>query len=119
MVSTYGWRNYAPPSVYKFLAHAVIVQSMVIHLTAHCSGLPAEAFKESRISHNDLFQFSPRRRALRSAILAAHLSRPGEHLLFNCFGAEYLATASNVVTLDWLRTGRVRDNLEKTFGIKL
>jgi hypothetical protein len=95
------------------------VQGVLIHLSAHCGGLPAGAFRESRVSTNDLFQFSPRRRALKAAILAAHLSRRGEELLFNCFGPEYVAATSTLLTLDWLRGGRVRDNLERAFGVRL
>lgn len=119
VVSTYGWRRYAPPGEYEFLTHAVIVQSVLIHLNAHCAGLPAGAFRESRVSANDLFEFSPRRHALKAAILAAHLNRRGQLLLFNCFGPQYVAVAGDVLTLDWLRTGRVRDNLERAFGVKI
>lgn len=119
VVSTYGWRQYAPPGDYEFLTYAIIVQSVLIHLNAHCAGLPAGAFRESRISVNDLFQFSPRRNAMKAVILAAHLDPRGELLLFNCFGPEYVAAAGNVLTLDWLRTGRVHDNLERVFRVKV
>lgn len=119
VVSTHTWRQYAPPGEYEFLAHAVIVQSVVIHLNAHCSGLPAGSFRESRVSVNDLFQFTPRRHAMKAAILAAHLDRRGELLLFNCFGPEYVSVAGNLLSLDWLRTGRVRDNLERAFRLKV
>lgn len=86
---------------------------------AHCSGLPAGAFRESRISANELFQFSPRRHAMKAAILAAHLTPRSELLLFNCFGPRYVAVAGHVLSLEWLRTGRVRDNLERVFGVKV
>jgi hypothetical protein len=119
VVSTHAWKQYAPPGEYEFLAHAVIVQSVVIHLNAHCAGLPVGAFRESRVSVNDLFQFTPRRHAMKAAILAAHLDRRGELLLFNCFGPEYVSVASNLLSLDWLRSGRVRDNLERAFRIKI
>ncbi len=119
VVSTGDWRGYTPPSEYEFLAYAVIVQSVVLHLTVHCAGLPQDAFQESRVSTNDLFQFSPRRQAMKAAILAAHLNRRGEELLFNCFGAEYVAAAGNLLSLEWLRAGRVLDNLERTFGVRI
>ena len=118
-MSTYAWRQYAPPGEYEFLTYAIIVQSVLIHLNTHCSGLPAGAFRESRISANDLFQFSPRRRAMKAAILAAHLTPRNELLLFNCFGPQYVAVTGNVLSLEWLRTGRVRDNLERVFGVKV
>jgi hypothetical protein len=119
VVSTHAWRQYAPPSEYEFITHAVIVQSVVIHLNAHCTGLPVGAFRESRVSVNDLFQFTPRRHAMKAAILAAHLDRRGELLLFNCFGPEYVSVVTNLLALDWLRGGRVRENLERAFRVKI
>ncbi len=119
VVSTHAWRQYAPPSEYEFITHAVIVQSVVIHLNAHCTGLPAGAFRESRVSVNDLFQFTPRRHAMKAAILAAHLDRRGELLLFNCFGPEYVSVVTDLLALDWLRAGRVRENLERAFRVKI
>ena len=118
VVSTFGWDDFAPPSVYEYLTYSIIVQSMVIHLNAHCKGLPKDAFKESRISHGDLFQFSPDRREIKAAILASHLNKQGEELLFNCFGAEYTSICSNLLTLEWLRSKRVTENLEKCFRVK-
>jgi len=92
---------------------------MMIHLNGNCSGLPTGAFQVSRLSYGDLFEFTPRRNQLKAAILAAHLSPKGQELLANCFGLEYMNTCNRLLSLDWLQTGRVRDNLEKNFGIKL
>ncbi len=39
VISTYGWKDFAPPSAYEFLSYSTIVQSIVIHLNAHASGL--------------------------------------------------------------------------------
>ncbi|MHC4270109.1 MAG: hypothetical protein ACYSTS_16820 [Planctomycetota bacterium] len=118
VISTYGWKEYAPPSVYEFLTHSIIVQSIMIHLNAHCKGLPKNSFKESRIAYGDLFQFSPRRQAMKSMILAAHLNRKGEELLFNCFGMEYMSICSQLLTLDWFHSQKVTENLEKCFNVK-
>jgi len=119
VVSTYGWRQYAPPGDYEFLVYAIIVQSVRIHLNAHCTGLPAATFRESRVSVNNLFEFSGRRTAMKAVILAAHLNRRVELLSFNCFGPEYAPVAGNALTLDWLCTGRVHDNLDRVFRVKL
>jgi hypothetical protein len=119
VISTYGWKELAPPSVYEFLAHAVIVQSVLIHLNYSGGGLPRNAFRESRVSSNDLFQFTPRRFAMKAAILAARLSPRGEELLFNAFGAEYLGLCSELLRLDWLHSKRVEDNLRNVFGVTL
>lgn len=119
VISTYRWQNYQPPSVYEFLVYSVIVQSLVIHLNEHCKGLPEGAFHEERIAYGDLFQFSPKRREMKSVILASHLSPAGEELLFNCFGPEYLSTASKLLTLDWLHSPKVTQNLAKSFKVQL
>jgi hypothetical protein len=118
VISTHNWdRLYAPPSVYEFLAHAVVVQSILIHLSAHCGGLPEGAFAFGRVAYGDLFQFSPRRSAMKAQVLAGHLSRDGEQLLLNCFGAQYLSVATEMLMLEWLYSDRVVDNLERSFGI--
>jgi hypothetical protein len=91
----------------------------MIHLNSNCGGLPAGAFQESRLSYGDLFEFTPRRNEMKAAILAAHLSPRGQELLANCFGLEYMNTCNRLLSLDWLHSGRVHDNLEKNFGIKL
>jgi len=116
-VSTYSWQEYAPPSIYDFLAYSVLVQSILIHLNTHCTGLPAAAFRESRVAYGDLFQFTPRRTALKAAILAAHLSPGGEELLLNCFGGDYMARVGALLSLDWLHSGAVPTNLRKAFRV--
>jgi hypothetical protein len=118
VISTYNWGHYAPPSVYEFLIYSIVVQSLVIHLNEHC-GLPRGAFHEDRVAYGDLFQFSPRRREMKSVVLASHLSPAGEELLFNCFGPEYLSTSSKLLTLDWLHSPKITQNLDKSFGVKL
>ena len=117
VISTFGWKK--PPSVYEFLTYATVIQSILIHLDAHCKGIPENAYKESRIAHGGLFQFSPRRQAIKPAILAAHLNRKGEELLLNCFGVEYMSICSKLLTLDWIYSKKVTENLEKSFGTKL
>jgi hypothetical protein len=119
VISTHRWQDLQPPSVYEFLVYSVTVQSLVIHLNEHCKGLPQGAFHESRIAYGDLFQFSPKRREMKSVILASHLSPAGEELLFNCFGPGYLSTASKLLTLDWLHSPKVTQNLAKSFDVGL
>lgn len=119
VLTTQGWADHAPPGVYEYLAHGVVVQSLLIHLNAHCRGLPSGAYEPSRAAHGDLFQFSPRRQAMKAEIMAAHLSPDGEELLLNCFGVDYMTTASSLLTLDWMHTKRVEDNLRRAFGVTL
>jgi len=119
VISAGQWKNYEPPSTYEYLAYSLIVQSTMIHLNRNCSGLPVGAFQQSRLSYGDLFEFIPRRNQMKAAILAAHLNPRGQELIANCFGLEYMNTFDHLLSLDWLRSGRVRDNLERTFKIKL
>jgi hypothetical protein len=56
---------------------------------------------------------------MKAAILAARLSPPGEELLFNSFGAEYLGVCSELLRLDWLHTNKVEGNLRSVFGVAL
>lgn len=119
VISASQWKPYEPPSMYVYLTYSLIVQSTLIHLNSSCSGLPAGSFQPSRLSYDDLFEFTPRRNQMKAAILAAHLSPKGQELLSNCFGLEYMNTCNRLLSLDWLHSGRVHDNLEQNFGIKL
>lgn len=119
VISAGQWKAFEPPSTYEYLSYSLIVQSTMIHLNRNCSGLPTGAFQESRLSYCDLFEFTPRRNEMKAAILAAHLSPRGQELLANCFGLDYMNTCNRLLSLDWLHAGRVHDNLEKNFGIKL
>jgi len=119
VISASDWKSFEPPSMYVYLTYSLIVQSTLIHLNGNCSGLPTGAFQQSRLSYGDLFEFAPRRNQLKAAILAAHLNPTGQELLANCFGLEYMNTCNRLLSLEWLFSGRIHDNLEKNFGIKL
>jgi hypothetical protein len=119
VITTHGWAEYAPPSIYEYLAHGVVVQSILIHLNAQCRGLPTGAYQPSRLARGDLFQFAPRRQAMKAEIMAAHLNPRGEELLLNCFGLDYMTTSASLLTLDWMHAQRVRQNLQRAFGISL
>ena len=119
VISTFGWNNFAPPSVYYYLAYTVVVQSIVIQLNASHEPFPAGAFEESRLSSNDLFEFTPRRHAMKAQILAARLPPKTEERLFNAFGPEYVAICSQLLSFDWLNSTRVKDNLKDAFNVSL
>ena len=119
VISAGQWQNFQPPSTYEYLSYSLIVQSTLIHLNRNCSGLPGGAFSESRVSYGDLFEFTPRRNQMKAVILAAHLSPKGQELLANCFGLEYMNTCNRLLSLDWLQSGPVHDNLERTFKVKI
>jgi hypothetical protein len=119
VITTFDWKPYVPPTQYEYLVYSVLTQSIVLHLNTQCSGLPLAAFRESRAGLGDLFEFSPRRYALKPAILAAHLSPVQEEMLLNCFGPEYMKTTSSLLTLEWLHSESVRKNLQRSFGVSL
>ncbi len=119
VITTADWKPYEPPSMYEYLTYSVIVQSILIHLNTQCSGLPSASFRESRVGFGDLFEFIPRRYAMKPAILSAHLSPVQQVMLMNCFGPDYVNTASSLVTLGWLRSNPVKRNLEVNFSVHL
>jgi hypothetical protein len=119
VISVDRWERFSPPSIYEYLAYSLVVQSTMIHLNRYCKGLPANAFVPGRSAYGDLFEFSPRRNEIKAAVLAAHLSPKGEELLGNCFGMEYMNTCSRLLSLDWLRSPRIRENLKKDFNVEL
>jgi hypothetical protein len=118
VISTFGWKNFSPPSVYEYLIYSIITQSILIHLNTHCEGLPVNAFKQSRVAYGDLFQFLPRRNAIRANILAAHLNYYAEELLLNCFGAEYMSICSQLLTMEWLHSERILNNLKNVYKVE-
>lgn len=119
VISVDGWSRYAPPSVYEYLDYAVIMQSVLIHLNGQCGGLPKGAFARSRVGHGGLFQFAPRRRAMKAEVLAASVEPHDQELLLNCFGVDFLTTSSSLLTLDWLHSKEVSGNLRRAFDVTL
>lgn len=119
VITTHDWADLAPPSTYEYLVHAVITQSIVIHLNAQCSGLPEGAYRSARVARGSLFEFTPRRQAVKAEIMAAHLTPRDEELLLNCLGVEYMTTCANLLNLEWMRSERVQENLERAFRVTL
>lgn len=118
VISTERWEENARPSTYEYLAYSLVVQSLLIHLDAFCGALPERPSQETGLLHGDLFEYLPRREAMKAAILVAHLSREGEDQLFNCFGPEYTRAASELLSLEWLRSPRVRANLKEVYKVE-
>ena len=112
-------RAYEPISTYEYLVYCLILQSIVIHLDLYGGGLPEGAFSVQQVSHGGLLQFIPERAALKSSILAARLSPDEEALLLNTFGPDYLAICANLLTMDWLYSERVSNNLRNVFEVQL
>ena len=112
VISATDWRRFKEPDIYDYLAYSTIVQSILIHLDAACGDFQ-ERYQEGRVTSGDIFQFQPTPQLMQPAVLAAHLSRPMQQLLFNCFGPAYAADAERLLSLDWLHADRVQQNLRK------
>ena len=119
VITTADWKPHVPPTMYEYLVYSAIAQSMLIHLNTACSGLPSSTFAEQSVGFGDLFEFTPRRYAMKPAILAAHISPVQEVMLLNCFGAGYVNDVASLVTLDWLHADDVTKKLKLSFGVSL
>lgn len=113
VISTSDSAYYAPLTTYEYLMFCTIVQSLLVHLDVHGGGLPDGFFERSNVSHGGVFQFNPQREAIQATILAAKLSPTEQQLLFNAFGAEYLASCTELLGMEWFRSDRVRGNLAR------
>jgi hypothetical protein len=116
VISVADWKPHRPPGPYDYLVYSLVVQSILIHLNDQCGGDDAAAgggrvFEPGKRSKGSAFDFAPDRAALKPAILAGHLRREEEELLFNCFGAEYLAVCSRLIKVQWIHDQRVAGNL--------
>jgi hypothetical protein len=119
VITTADWTPHVPPTMYEYLVYSAIAQSMLIHLNTACSGLPSSTFDERSVGFVDLFEFTPRRYAMKPAILAAHISPVQEVMLLNCFGAGYVKDVASLVTLDWLHADDVTKKSKLSFGVSL
>ncbi|TKJ38901.1 MAG: hypothetical protein CEE38_04175 [Planctomycetes bacterium B3_Pla] len=120
VISTYEWNElFSPPTIYEYLAYSLIQQSILIHLNNSTRGLPVGAFESLTYSHGNLFEGTPERMAMKATMLAARLSPKGEELLLNSFGLNYMQTCADLLTLRWLKSGEVSENLKRNFGVDL
>jgi hypothetical protein len=118
VITTRDWRSYCAPSLYEYLAYTLILQGVLIHLDAHCGGIPPRPSETEGVLHGNVFEYQPRREAMKAAILSGHLGPEDERLLLNCLGPQYMETTAKLLRLDWLRTDPVRGNLRTVYGVE-
>jgi hypothetical protein len=130
VISTADWAGETMPGVLDYLVYTLTLQAIVTHLDLHCPGHGLTAESDSDLARQrtdaqaqevvsgNVFEFAPRREALRGAILAGRLGPEDELRLLNCFGPDYMRTAGMLLGLDWLHAPRVRENLEKAYGVR-
>ena len=119
VVTTRDWGGPGSPGMVEFLAYAVVVQSLMIHMQAYCGYAEPPAGGPEGVVVGNVFDLEPGLDAMRSAVLSGHLSREEERRLLNCLGPEYMRTATSLLSLAWLRSAPVRDNLQKVYGVVL
>jgi hypothetical protein len=118
VITTADAPSIAPITSYEFLAYMTVLQSMLLQLDAHGAS-PADLFTPGSTSSGGAFDFAPSRDLFKPAMLAPRLTPAQETLIFNRFGPEYLGVCSRLLSLDWLYSDRVKDNLSKLFGVTL
>jgi len=117
VITTHDWEGYAAPSVYEYLTYTILLQGLLIHLDAHCGGIPPRPSEREGIIYGNAFEYHPRREGMKASILSGHLGPDDERLLLNCFGAEYMRAAAELLRLEWLRSNPVRANLRSVYGV--
>jgi hypothetical protein len=119
VVTTSDWGGPERAGVVEFLAYALVVQSLSIHMQTQCGLAQPPAGAPEGVVVGNVFDLQPGLDAMRSAVLSGHLSRDDERRLLNCFGPEYMRTATSLLSLAWLRAPPVRENLRKVYGVEL
>jgi hypothetical protein len=119
VVTTSDWGGPGSAGSIEYLAYALVVQSVMIHMQAHCGFAQPPAGTPEGVVVGNVFDLQPGIDAMRAAVLTGHFSRDDERRLLNCFGPEYMRTAVGLSGLGWLRSGPVRDILRNVYGVEL
>jgi hypothetical protein len=118
VVSTADWRGFTEPSVYEYLAYSIIQQTIRIHLEGQCR-LLSDLLEDEARERGGMFEFMDNRNLMRARLLSAQLGPAMEEKLFNCFGPEYTEDAKRLLSLNWLRSQTVQDNLHRVYGVRV
>ena len=119
VVTLADWGGPGSAGSIEFLAYALIVQSVMIHMQAYCGLTQPPAGGPEGVVVGNVFDLQPGLDAMRAAVLTGHFSREDERRVLNCFGPEYMRTAISLVSLGWLRSPPVRENLKRIYGVEL
>src|SRR5262249_23117026 len=119
VVTTSDWDGPGSAGVVEFLAYALVVQRLMIHMQAYCGLTQPPAGGSEGVVIGNVFDLQPGFNAMRAAVLTGHLSREDERRLLNCFGPDYMRTAVGLLSLGWLRSAPVSRNLLDVYGVKL
>ncbi|HJV68081.1 hypothetical protein [Ideonella sp.] len=119
VVTLADWGGAGSAGAIEYLAYALVVQSVMIHMQAHCGFTQPPSGTPEGVVVGNVFDLQPGIDAMRAAVLTGHFSPSDERQLLNCFGPEYMRTAVSLASLQWLRTAAVRETLRKVYGVEL
>jgi len=119
VVTLSDWGGPASAGSVEYLAYALVVQSVMIHMQAHCGFVQPPTGTPEGVVVGNVFDLQPGIDAMRAAVLTGHFSPNDERQLLNCFGPEYMRTAVSLTSLAWLRAEPVRETLRKVYGVEL
>jgi hypothetical protein len=119
VVTLKDWGGPGSAGSIEYLAYALVVQSVMIHMQAHCGFVQPPSGAPEGVVVGNVFDLQPGLDAMRAAVLTGHFSAKDERQLLNCFGPEYMRTAVSLAGLGWLRTEAVRETLRKVYGVEL
>ena len=119
VVTLSDWGGPGSAGSIEYLAYALVVQSVMIHMQEHCGFVQPPTGAPEGVVVGNVFDLQPGIEAMRAAVLTGHFSPDDERQLLNCFGPEYMRTAVSLVGLGWLRAEPVRETLRKVYGVEL
>lgn len=119
VVTLSDWGGAASAGSVEYLAYALVVQSVMIHMQQHCGFVQPPPGTPEGVVVGNVFDLQPGLDAMRAAVLTGHFSPEDERQLLNCFGPEYMRTAVHLASLAWLRAEPVRETLRKVYGMEL
>ena len=119
VITIWDWRRIEQPIIYEYLAYTLILQALVIHMDASCGETALQAARGEGIVSGNVFENQPQEPGMIAAVLAGHLGPDDQRRLLDCFGPAYLHRAVDLISLDWLRSAPVRDNLDRVYGVSL
>jgi hypothetical protein len=118
VITTDGLSDLSPINRYDYLAYCMVVQGIAIHLESQSAQWGRDQWGTNKASSGDVLTIAAPFAGFKGTILAGRLSPRDREMLLRCFGPVYLKDCTDLLTLDWLHTGRVAANLEQYYGVK-
>lgn len=62
VITTRDWEGTSTPTLYEYLAHALVLQGVLIHLDVHCGGKHVRDPDTPGVIYGNVFEYYPRRK---------------------------------------------------------